>query len=61
MGQVGESWNYSIEEGIEKGIQQGKNDYMREIAKSMKSKGLDPNLIAECTGMTLKDIEELNF
>ncbi len=44
-----------IQQGIEKGIAQSK----LEIAESMKNKGLDSGLIAECTGLSEIEIENL--
>ena len=41
--------------GKEKGKEEGKI----EVAKSMKSKGLDISLIAECTGLSSEQIENL--
>ena len=59
--------DYAIEDGIlqgiEKGIAQGrvegKAEGKIEIAKSMKLKGLDIALIAECTGLSVEDIGRL--
>ena len=63
--------DYAIEDGIlqgiEKGIAQGRAEGRAEgeakskleIAKSMKSKGLDSALIAECTGLSAEEIELL--
>lgn len=41
--------------GIEKGITKG----ILTVAKNMKKKGIDPTLIAEATGLSLSEIEEL--
>ena len=43
------------EEGLAEGVAQGK----QEIARSMKNKGLDIGLIAECTGLSEFEIEKL--
>ena len=43
------------EEGREEGIAEGKE----EVARSMKLKGLDFNLIADCTGLSIEQIENL--
>ena len=56
-----------IEEGMKKGIEKGKLEGIKEgiekrnytIAKDMKSKNLDINLISEITGLTLEEIEKL--
>ena len=50
-------------EGLAEGLSQGKAEGLAEgkisIAKSMKAKGLDITLIAECTGLTVGEIEKL--
>ena len=43
------------EEGREEGREEGKE----EVARSMKLKGLDNSLIAECTGLSIEQIEKL--
>ena len=48
-----------IEKGMEKGMREGMKKRNLEIAKSMKFKGLDLNLIAECTGLSEEEIESL--
>ena len=50
-------------EGLAEGLSQGKAEGLAEgkisITKSMKAKGLDITLIAECTGLTVGEIEKL--
>ncbi len=48
-----------IEQGIQKGIEKGIAQSKLKIAKSMKNKGLDSGLIAECTGLSEIEIENL--
>ena len=48
-----------IKEGIKEGIEKGKLAEQISIAKSMKSKNMDINLISEITGLTLEEIEKL--
>ena len=43
------------EKGIKKGIEQGKQD----TARNMKRKGIPLEIIAECTGLSLEEIERL--
>ena len=43
------------EKGIKKGIEQGKQD----TARNLKRKGIPLEIIAECTGLSLEDIERL--
>lgn len=43
------------EEGREEGREEGKE----EVARSMKHKGLNNSLIAECTGLSIEQIEKL--
>ena len=46
---------YAEEKGIKKGIEQGK----LEMALAMKRKGIPLEVIAECSGLSLEDIERL--
>ena len=46
---------YAEEKGIKKGIEQGKQD----TARNLKRKGIPLEIIAECTGLPLEDIERL--
>ena len=52
-----------FDEGIEEGIKEGKLEGIKEgqisMAKSMKTKNLDINLISEITGLTIDEIEKL--
>jgi len=48
-----------IEEGIEKGIEEGIEKNTRETALKMKKTGLDINLIANITGLSIEEIEKL--
>ena len=48
-----------IKEGKEKGIKQGIKEKAIETAKNMLNKGLDIELISECTGLDIKEIEKL--
>lgn len=40
-----------MQQGIEQGIEQGKKDEKLEIARNMKSEGLDSELIKKITGL----------
>ena len=46
-------------EGKAEGLAEGMAQEKASIAKSMKAKGLDIALIAECTGLTVEEIEKL--
>ena len=56
-----------FDEGIEEGIKMGKLEGIKEgeknkaisMAKSMKAKNMDINLISEITGLTIKEINKL--
>ena len=52
-----------FDEGIEEGIKMGKLEGIRDekysMAKSMKTKNLEINLISEITGLTIDEIEKL--
>ena len=47
------------EEGKAEGKAEGESMAKASIAKSMKEKGLDNKIIAECTGLSLEQIEAL--
>lgn len=51
--------SYAEEKGIERGRTEGKAEEKLAVAKAMKTKGLDVNIIAECTGLSIKEIEKL--
>ncbi|MBW5388626.1 Rpn family recombination-promoting nuclease/putative transposase, partial [Brachyspira hampsonii] len=48
-----------IKEGMEKGIEKGKKSEKIAIAKEMKNKNMNMELIRELTGLSIEDIEEL--
>ena len=62
-----EGMERGIEKGIKKGIEKGKLEGIKEgrhteqisIAKSMKSKNMDINLISEITGLGIEEIRKL--
>lgn len=48
-----------LKEGIEKGLQEGEKKKQTEIARKMKVKGMDTEMIANFTGLTPEEIEAL--
>ena len=48
-----------IKEGIEEGIKKGKLAEQISMAKAMKSKNMDINLISEITGLTIEEVRNL--
>lgn len=48
-----------IEKGIEKGIKQGKSAEQRLIASNLKKKGIPSDVIAQCTGLSVDEIDLL--
>ena len=45
--------------GIKKGIEKGREEGIWETALKMKKSGLDVNLIASITGISVEEIEKL--
>ena len=45
-------------QGLEQGLEQGRKEQQIKIARTLKSKGLDISMIAECTGLTVEEIEQ---
>lgn len=48
-----------LEKGEAIGLEKGMTKGIHTVAKNMKKKGIDPTLIAEATGLSLSEIEEL--
>jgi len=48
-----------ITDGYEQVLEQGKATKSKEIAVALLHKGIDKQIISECTGMSLNEIEEL--
>ena len=48
-----------MEEGMEKGMEKGIEANRLETAKKMLEKSLDMQLISECTGLSLEQVEAL--
>ncbi|MCS2891767.1 Rpn family recombination-promoting nuclease/putative transposase [Parabacteroides faecis] len=48
-----------IEKGLEKGVREGKAEEQRLIAANFKKQGVDIETIARCTGLSVKEINEL--
>jgi predicted transposase/invertase (TIGR01784 family) len=49
----------SVDTAFEKGIEKGERKKAIKVAKKMIAKGLEASLIAEMTGLTKKEIEDL--
>ena len=54
-----DGFDKGIKEGIAKGKLEGIKEGQISMAKSMKTKNLDINLISEITGLTIDEIEKL--
>ena len=48
-----------IKKGLEKGVREGKSEEQRLIAANFKKQGVDIETIALCTGLSVKEINEL--
>ena len=46
-------------EAIEKGIKKGKIEEQRLIAANFKKQGINIETIAQCTGLSVKEVSEL--
>ena len=46
-------------QGIEKGIEQGSLSKTKEIATTLLQKDIDINMISECTGLSLEELQEI--
>jgi predicted transposase/invertase (TIGR01784 family) len=50
---------YRYEEGVEKGKQEGLIKGQYQTATNLKKSGIDLQIIADCTGLTLEEVEKL--
>ncbi|MEY8612555.1 hypothetical protein AALM74_25650, partial [Parabacteroides segnis] len=54
---------YAVEEaevkGMKKGKLEGKAEGQRQIAANLKNQGVNIEIIAQCTGLSVEDINEL--
>ena len=48
-----------LKEGLEKGIEQGEKNKAISMAKNMKARDMDLNLISELTGLSIEEIKNL--
>uniref|UniRef100_UPI003F4C411F Rpn family recombination-promoting nuclease/putative transposase n=1 Tax=Brachyspira catarrhinii TaxID=2528966 RepID=UPI003F4C411F len=48
-----------LKEGLEKGIEQGEKNKAITMAKNMKARNMDLNLISELTGLSIEEIKNL--
>ena len=54
-----EGMQKGMQKGIEKGIEKAVKRKNLQIAQKMKEQGLDSELIAQCSGLSVEDIERL--
>ena len=56
-------WEYAIEqaktEGLARGLAEGRAEEKSLIAKNCKNSGIPYETIAQCTGLTIEEIEQL--
>ena len=48
-----------IKKGIEKGIEKGKVEEQRLIAANLRKQGINIETIAQCTGLSIKEVSAL--
>ena len=58
------TWNYmkerALEEGRAEGFEKGKKESLYEVAHKMKQSGMSLEVIAQCTGLSIEEIEQLD-
>ena len=52
-------YNKGIEEGMERGIEKGKIENQKEVAKAMYQKKIPLDVISECTGLSIEEVQSL--
>lgn len=53
------NYAYRFEKGRAEGRVEGRAEEKDEIARKMLAKGIDPEMISECTGLKIDEIESL--
>jgi len=48
------------EEGIQIGIEQGREEEKRQIVRNMLAEDLDPDLVAKITGLTAEEVRAMS-
>ena len=48
-----------LKRGMERGIEKGKAEEQRLIATNFKKQGIDIEIIAQCTGLSVEEIDKL--
>ena len=48
------------EEGLKEGREQGREERTRQIVRNMLTKGFDPDLVAEISGLTAEEVREVS-
>ena len=58
------TWNYmkerALEEGRAEGFEKGKKESLYEVAHKMKQSGMSLEVISQCTGLSIEEIEQLD-
>ena len=50
----------SLDEGIDIGVKRGRNEGIKEVARSLIASGALPlSKVAECSGLTLQEVENI--
>ena len=52
-------WEYAMEQAKTEGMARGKAEEKSLIAKNFKNSGIPYETIAQCTGLTIEEIENL--
>ena len=52
-------WEYAMEQAKAEGLARGKAEEKSLIAKNCKNSGIPYETIAQCTGLTIEEIEQL--
>ena len=56
---VEEAEEKGLKKGMEKGLEKGKTEEQRLIAANFKKQGVNIETIAQCTGLSVEEINEL--
>ena len=54
-------YNVGFEEGEAKGEARGMSEANRKTARAMLAKGMDENLVSECTSLPIEEVRKLKM
>ena len=55
------TYEVGVEDGMAKGMEKGMAEANRKTARAMLAKGMDENLVSECTSLPIEEVRKLKM